>query len=70
MLSLQAKTYRITLTGHLSARFVSAFGQAIVERGEGTTTIVSEVADQAQLSSILERIASLGIELRSVEEIR
>jgi hypothetical protein len=38
-----------------------------LEPGEGTTTLVGDVADQAQLFGVLERVRDFGLELLRVE---
>jgi hypothetical protein len=60
------KTFRITVRGSLSGRFVSGFSRTTLEQGEGTTTLVSEVTED-ELTSLLERVQNLGLELVEVE---
>jgi hypothetical protein len=67
--------YEIVVRGELSERFASRFlservgsrpGRARVEPGDGTTTIVIEVIDQAHLLAILERLRDLSLEIERV----
>jgi hypothetical protein len=64
---MEAKqTVRITVRGRLSERLAAAFdGMTLVPR-RGSTELVGEVVDQAQLHSLLTRIRDLGLELESV----
>jgi hypothetical protein len=64
-------TYEIVIRGDLSATFLSetltsTVGEARVESGDGTTTIVLEVIDQAHLLAILERLRDLCLEIERV----
>ena len=59
--------YRIVLRDELSDRFEAMFEPMEMNRSEGTTVLVGDVVDQAQLHGLLERVARLGIELISVE---
>jgi hypothetical protein len=59
--------YRITVGGRLSERLASSFDGFAREGGEGETALVGFVRDQAQLYGVLDRIRSLGLELRTVE---
>jgi hypothetical protein len=59
----------IIVGGELDARFASAFDEMTVSVEGGRTHIVGEVIDQSQLHGLLEQIASLGIELISVNPI-
>ena len=58
-------TYQIVVDGELSDRFVATFGDMRLERGEGTTSLTGEIADQAQLHGLLARVAELGLALVS-----
>ncbi len=62
-----AGRYRITVSGRLSERFASAFGGMVLEPAPGATTLVGDVADQAHLYGLIERLRDLGLELMSVE---
>ena len=56
------------MRGRLSDRFADAFEPMTVEPGKGQTTFVGEVADQAQLHRLLDRLRDLGLELVRLEE--
>jgi hypothetical protein len=57
---------RITVRGRLSRRLTAAFDGLTLVRSRGTTELVGDVADQAQLHGLLSRIRDLGLELESV----
>ncbi len=59
--------YRIVLRGRLDDRFESAFDGMTLEAGQGQTTLVGEVRDQAHLHGLLERLRDFGIDLVAVE---
>jgi hypothetical protein len=62
-------SYRITVRGRFSDRFVAVFdGLALEEPRNGETVLVGELRDQAELYGILNRLRDLGIELVRVEE--
>ena len=63
------RRYAIVVRGELDARYAAAFDEMTVSVEGGRTHIVGEVIDQSQLHGLLERIASLGIELISVNPI-
>lgn len=65
---MPATTYRITIRGWLSERFVAAFGMNAEPAGSGTV-LVGDVADQGQLYGLLSRLHDLGIELVRVERL-
>ena len=57
---------RIKVRGRLSNRLAAAFDGMSTVPGAGATELVGDVADQAQLHSLLSRIRDLGLELESV----
>lgn len=59
--------YQIVIRGRLTDRFASAFSGVTLEPGDGTTTLIGNVADQAQLYGVLERVRDFGLELVRVE---
>ncbi len=59
--------YAIVVRGRLSERFASAFAGMALEPGDGTTTLVGDIADQAHLFGVLERVRDFGLELLRVE---
>jgi hypothetical protein len=58
-------TYRIVVSGELSDRFVATFANMHLERDSGTTSLIGEISDQAQLHGLLARVADLGLSLVS-----
>ena len=66
---MATRTYRITVRGRLTERFASAFEGMAVEPGRGETGLVGEVADQAQLFGLLDRVRNFGLELVRVEPV-
>jgi hypothetical protein len=61
-------TYKLVVRGELDSRFAYLFSGMQMERVEGTTVLVGEVIDQAQLHGFIERTEELGLELLSVEQ--
>lgn len=68
----QGVEYEITVQGHLGAHWAAWFdGLGISCQDDGTTVIRGEVADQAALHGILQRVRDIGIPLvsfRSIED--
>jgi hypothetical protein len=62
---MNVTTYEIVLDGELSDRFVATFGDMRLERDSGRTSLTGEIADQAQLHGLLDRVAELGLVLVS-----
>jgi hypothetical protein len=56
----------ITVRGRLTSRLAASFEGLTRVRGTGTTELVGDVADQAQLHGILSRIRDLGLDLQAV----
>ena len=61
-------SYRVTVRGNVSDRLASAFEGATVERGRGTTVLVCNLRDQAELYGLLNRLRDFGLELVGLEE--
>jgi hypothetical protein len=65
--------YEITVRGHLSETLMAAFAGLEATPSPGLTVLRGEIADQAALFGVLERVESLGLELvdvrRTVEPI-
>ena len=57
---------RITIRGRLSRRLAAAFDGMSVEDAPRHSVLDGEVADQAQLHGLLDRIRDLGLDLESV----
>jgi hypothetical protein len=66
----EAERYDIRLTGHLDAHWTDWFdGLAVTHDNDGTTVISGQVADQAALHGLLQRIRDLGLPLLSVRQV-
>jgi hypothetical protein len=62
--------YEIRLTGHLDARWTAWFdGLTVRHESDGTTVISGEIADQAALHGLLQRVRDLGLPLVSVRQV-
>ena len=63
-------TYRFRVRGHLDDSWSDWFGGLTLRRHEdGTTVLVGQVADQAALHGVLNRIRDLGIPIISVQRV-
>ena len=58
--------YCLVVDGELGPRYASAFAGMTLSAHEGTTEITGPIIDPAHLQGLLERVASLGLTLRSV----
>jgi hypothetical protein len=58
--------YEITVRGRLSDALLPAFSGLTASPSESDTVLRGEIADQAALYGVLERIESLGLELLDV----
>jgi hypothetical protein len=58
--------YRLVVAGELGPRYASAFDGMTVRAHDGETDITGSIIDQSHLQGLLERIASLGLTLRSL----
>jgi hypothetical protein len=66
----EAGRYEIRLTGRLDAHWTAWFdGLAVSQNTDGTTVISGDVADQAALHGLLQRVRDLGLPLVSVTRI-
>ena len=63
----EAGRYEIRLTGHLDAHWTTWFdGLSVSREVDGTTVIAGQIADQAALHGVLQRVRDLGLPLVSV----
>jgi hypothetical protein len=62
--------YEFHLRGELGDRILSAFGDLRATKSDGETILTGEIADQAALFGVLDRIESLGIELIEVRRAK
>lgn len=68
--SREAGRYEIRLTGHLDPHWTAWFDGLTVRReSDGTTVIRGQVADQAALHGLLQRVRDLGLPLVSVTPV-
>ena len=58
--------YRLVVEGELGARYASAFLGMTISAHDGITEITGQILDQSHLQGLLERIADLGLALRSL----
>jgi hypothetical protein len=65
-----AGRYEIRLTGRLDAHWAAWFdGLTVSHENDGTTVIRGQVADQAALHGVLQRVRDLGLPLVSVTRV-
>ena len=63
----ETETYEIRVQGHLDDRWSAWFdGLALVHGDDGSTLIRGEVADQAALHGLIQKVRDLGLTLLSV----
>jgi hypothetical protein len=60
------REYSLVVEGELSDELGSVFAGMTLTRKDGTTVLVGQVRDQAELQGLLQRISSLGLTLISV----
>jgi len=66
----EAGRYEIRLTGHLDARWAAWFdGLTVTHDADGTTVISGQIADQAALHGVLQRVRDMGMPLVSVTQV-
>jgi hypothetical protein len=58
--------YRIVVRGRLTERLAPAFDRMTLVPSPGRTVLVGDLADQASLFGVLDRLRDLGIELLEV----
>jgi hypothetical protein len=63
------RTYEITFAGQAGTVLRAEFDDCEVSVDSGTTTLHLELADQAALFGLLQRIASFGLELMDVTAV-
>ena len=62
--------YEIRLQGRLDPRWAAWFaGMTVSTHADGTTAIHGQVADQAALHGLLQRLRDLGLPLLSVDRV-
>lgn len=63
---MKSAHYEITVRGQMGAGLIDAFGGLTASLSPAHTVLGGELADQAALYGVLERIESLGLELLEV----
>ena len=66
---MQSRTYEITFAGQAGTTLRAAFDDCEVSVGPGTTTLRAGLLDQSALHGLIQRIASLGLELLEVHVV-
>lgn len=66
---METTSYEIVVKGRFSEHFGSAFGDLALQPLEGRTILRGELADQAQLYGVLDRLRDFGVELVSVNAV-
>jgi len=61
--------YEIIVRGELGQSFSSTFGEASLEPRDGTTLLVVDVIDQAQLHGIINRLRDYSLTIESVTHV-
>jgi hypothetical protein len=69
MMASDVARYRIVVEGELDDRFGHFIESTSIVRSHGVTTIEGEIADQAALQGLLDRVADLGLVLLSVSRL-
>jgi hypothetical protein len=65
-----AGRYEIRLKGHLEARWAAWFdGLSLTHDSDGTTLISGQVADQAALHGLLQKVRDVALPLVSVTQV-
>ncbi|GAA2160897.1 hypothetical protein [Pedococcus bigeumensis] len=60
--------YRLRVDGHLGAHWAASFnGFTVTHEPDGTSVLTGQVADQAELHGLLDRVRDLGLTLVGVE---
>jgi hypothetical protein len=60
-------TYQLVLRGELGDQFEFLFAGMRMSRESGNTVLTGQVADQVQLTGIIDRAQEMGVELVSVD---
>jgi hypothetical protein len=61
--------YEITVRGRLGASLLAAFDGVTATSSADETVLAGDIADQAALYGVLERVESLGLELLAVRRV-
>ncbi len=60
--------YTIVVKGELSDLFAGSFDGMSLRAGNGETTLVGDIVDQARLQGVLSQVADLGLVLLRVSQ--
>ena len=63
---MQPEDYRLVVEGEIGSRYASAFDGMVVSAHDGITEITGPIVDPSQLRGVIDRIAGLGLTLRSL----
>lgn len=63
---MESQTYEITFAGQAGAVLRAEFDDCEITIGPGTTTLRAELPDPAALAGLMQRIASLRLEVAHV----
>ena len=63
---MSAPRYRLVVQGELGPRYASAFDGMTLRAHGGETEITGPITDDAHLHGLIQRIAALGLKLRSL----
>jgi hypothetical protein len=64
----KTESYEIRVQGHLERRWIAWFdGMELVTSEDGSTLIRGQVADQAALHGLIQKVRDLGLPLISVQ---
>jgi hypothetical protein len=66
MALVRSRTYEVTFTGQAGATVRAEFDDCQITVGSGTTTLRTELPDQAALSGLIQRIIGLRLEVTDV----
>ena len=66
---MKATMYEITFKGEAGPRTLAEFEDFEVSVGHGVTVLRAELSDQAALLGVIDRVASLGLELTEVRPV-
>jgi hypothetical protein len=66
---VNATRYEITVRGRLGDALLAAFDGVTATSSADGTVLCGDIADQAALYGVLERIESLGLELLAVRRV-
>jgi hypothetical protein len=67
---MDRRYYRIIVEGEIGPRFAAAFDGMEIRAANGETEITGPIVDQSHLHGLLDRIADLGLTLRSVSQLK